>query len=129
VPHRYATWYFVTATTGEGSPRPDGREIDEFLWVTPRDAIRARDERRLALMSPTWLTLFRLRDFATAAEAVDAIRGQTPSLFETRVVATTGGRVALWAGDAGYVTQRLDVAGARNRLWMLDSGWRYEQTA
>ena len=48
-------------------------------------------------------------------------------VYETRVVKDrTGTRVALWAGDAGYETADADVAGARHRLVLSQSGFSFE---
>jgi hypothetical protein len=36
--------------------------------------------------------------------------------------------VAMYHGDAGYDTDDPSTPGDRHRLWMLESGWRYERT-
>ena len=36
--------------------------------------------------------------------------------------------VARYEEDVAYDSADLDVPGPRHRLWMLDSGWRYERT-
>jgi hypothetical protein len=37
------------------------------------------------------------------------------------------GIVSLFPGDAAYAGGELTQAGARHRLWMLSSGYRYER--
>jgi hypothetical protein len=44
------------------------------------------------------------------------------------VALTDDGPVTLWAGDAGYDSGDAAHPGARHRLTMAKSGWRYERT-
>jgi hypothetical protein len=41
---------------------------------------------------------------------------------------TDEGIVVLWHGDAGYGDGDANRPGARHRLWMVDTGWRYERS-
>jgi hypothetical protein len=51
-----------------------------------------------------------------------------PEYFETRIALVDDGPIALWSGDAGYEESSADAPGARHRLWMAKSGWRYERS-
>ena len=44
-----------------------------------------------------------------------------------RIHPVDGGRVALYAEDCGYETGLIACEGPRHRIWMLDTGWRYER--
>jgi 8-oxo-dGTP pyrophosphatase MutT (NUDIX family) len=127
-PKRFATWFFLAAAP-EGTVTVDGGEITEHTWVRPAVAIERRDAGEVELAPPTWVTLHALREHADSASALTAAAASTPEHFTTRAALTAdGGVVAMWHGDAGYETGEADVDGARHRLWMVDSGWRYERT-
>ena len=46
----------------------------------------------------------------------------------TEVASVPGGGVTLWQGDAAYEDLDTEKPGPRNRLLMLDTGWRLETT-
>jgi 8-oxo-dGTP pyrophosphatase MutT (NUDIX family) len=125
-PKRFATWFFL-APAPVGDVVVDMGEIHDHTWTTPAEALRRRDAGEIELGPPTWQTLDRLRRSGTVAEAVAEAAGQPIEHFETHIGVVDGGLVAVWHGDAGYDDGDLDKAGARHRLWMLESGWRYER--
>jgi hypothetical protein len=96
--------------------------------MRPEEALRRRDAQEIELAPPTFVTLVELARCAAVGGALAAARGRVPERFTTRIAKTGGGVVALWHGDAGYDATNADLPGARHRLWMLDSGWRYERT-
>ena len=95
--------------------------------MTPADAMRRRNALEIELSPPTWITLEHLAAYATTAEALADMAARPPEWFATRFAGVEGGGVALYHGDAGYDDEDPDRPGARHRLWMLDSGWRYER--
>ncbi|HEY7438702.1 MAG TPA: NUDIX domain-containing protein [Acidimicrobiia bacterium] len=125
-PRRFATWFFV-APAPTGAVMIDDGEIRDHMWVAPADAIARRDVLEIELAPPTWVTLHTLARSATVAEALRAARDTEIEYFTTKAAVTAEGVVALWAGDAGYETGDASVLGPRHRLWMLESGWRYER--
>jgi len=125
-PKRFATWFFVAAAP-EGRVTVDGGEIHEHRWIRPIDAMRLRNELEIELSPPTWITLEQLKGFADADHAIASLGGCEPEYFSTRFAAVDGGGVALYHGDAGYEASDAMLDGTRHRLWMLDSGWRYER--
>ena len=126
-PRRFTTWFFL-------APAPatlvvvDGAEIHEGAWVRPGEALRRRDAREIELAPPTWVTLWQLSVITDVAAAVAAASARQPERYATRVAQVDGETVALWRGDAGYADGDGSRPGARHRLWMLDSGWRYERS-
>ena len=70
----------------------------------------------------------RVMAFETVGSALDAAGGQQPFVFEPKLVALDDGRCSIYPGDAGYESAALEASGPRHRLWMRDSGWRYEKT-
>jgi 8-oxo-dGTP pyrophosphatase MutT (NUDIX family) len=128
-PRRFATWFFLAPATDVGEIVIDGGEIHEHSWMRPDDAAARRDAGEIELAPPTWVTLRRLAEAATVADALHAAGAREPRHYETHVAITKdGGMVTLWAGDAGYDDTDPDRPGARHRLSMLPEGWRYEST-
>jgi hypothetical protein len=96
--------------------------------VRPADALARRDAGEIELTPPTWVTLHDLSQYATVADALDAIGQREPEYFETRVAATEGAVIAMWHGDAGYDTGDAEAPGPRHRLRMADDAWSYERS-
>lgn len=125
---RFATWFFMGAAPA-GAVTVDGGEIHDHRWTTPGGALAAREAGEIELAPPTWVTLHRLAGHADVASAVAAAGASAPEFFETHIARVAdGGIAALWYGDAGYETGDGDAPGARHRLVMAESGWRYERS-
>lgn len=127
-PKRFLTWFFL-APAPAGTVRIDLGEIHEHAWVRPRTALDRRNALEIDLAPPTWVTLEWLAVRPDVATAIAAARRAEPERFATRIVATADGPVALWAGDAAYAVDDVDVdaPGGRHRLVMATAGWRYER--
>jgi 8-oxo-dGTP pyrophosphatase MutT (NUDIX family) len=124
---RFATWFFL-GPAPVGAVTVDMGEIREHWWIEPADALARRDAEQVELAPPTWVTLHRLAEYPDVAAAIADARAREPEFFETHIARVEGGAAALWEGDAGYESLDGDAPGARHRLWMLPSGWRYERT-
>lgn len=134
-PKRFLTWIFVAGSPVADEVTVDGSEITDHEWVHPADAIAARDEGRITLLPPTWVTLSELSQHAAVADVLTAARAAQPSFFETHIAfqARSGDPekkdvVSMWDGDAGYENRDPGTPGARHRLVMGDAPWRYERT-
>jgi len=126
-PKRFATWFFV-ARAPEGAVVVDEGEIHDHMWVSPADAIARRDAAEIELAPPTWVTLHTLSLSPTVEHALERAAGSEPEHFTTRAAVTDEGVVTMWHGDAGYESGDPSTPGARHRLRMTESGWRYERT-
>jgi 8-oxo-dGTP pyrophosphatase MutT (NUDIX family) len=124
---RFATWFFLGPAPA-GAVTVDMGEIHDHRWLQPADAIARRDAEEIELAPPTWLTLHRLARYPDVAAAMADVRATEPEFFETHIARVEGGIAALWEGDAGYDSSDGDAPGARHRLWMLPTGWRYERS-
>ena len=127
LPKRFDTWFFA----GPGSDAPvavDGGEIHEHRWMTTADALAAQRAGAIELPPPTFVTITALAPYERADAALAGLARNGAELFEPRLLPVAGGAVTLYAGDAGYADLELERPGRRHRLWMLDSGWRYERT-
>ena len=128
-PKRFATYFFLGPAPAEiADLQADGGEIHELGWLRPAGAIDARNAGEIELAPPQFITLEHLRPFVTAAEALAFYASRRPEHFATSFAGVEGGMVAMYEGDAAYGTDDVDVEGPRHRLWMVESGWRYERT-
>ncbi len=127
-PRRYATWFFV-ARASDGDVIVDGGEIHDHAWLAPAEVLARRDRAEVDLAPPTYVTLAELAAFPTVDDVLaEAASRQPVPRYETRWAPTEGGMVAIWDGDAGYEANDPTAAGARHRLWMLESGWQFERS-
>jgi 8-oxo-dGTP pyrophosphatase MutT (NUDIX family) len=125
-PLRFSTWFFL-APAPVASVLIDGHEIHENRWFRPADAIARRDAGEIELAPPTWVTLWKFRAVPDVRSAVAQTQSEVPEHFETRMVQTDEGPLALWHGDEGYVDGDATRPGSRHRLWLSTSGWHYER--
>ena len=125
-PKRFSTQFFV-APAPSGAVTIDDGEIRDHMWVSPAEALRRRDALEIELAPPTWVTLYTLSAHETVAAAIEATRATEPEHFTTKAAFTDDGVVVMWHGDAGYEDGDTTRAGGRHRLWMADTGWRYER--
>ena len=126
-PKRFATWFFI-APTPTGQVVIDDGEIQDHVWARPADVLERRDRGDVDLAPPTWVSLHRLTEHTHVDAAMrDAAAGEVEH-FETHIARTEGGILAIWHGDVGYGGGDPTAEGGRHRLWMLESGWRYERS-
>jgi 8-oxo-dGTP pyrophosphatase MutT (NUDIX family) len=128
LPKRFDAWFFA-ARAGADVVRVDGGEIHAHQWIRPADALQAHRAGTLDLPPPTWVTLHRLSGYATVAETLRAVSQGPIEEFVPRVCLVPEGACSLYAGDAAYENGQVDQPGPRHRLWMLESGWRYEKSS
>ncbi|MGE3536502.1 MAG: NUDIX domain-containing protein [Candidatus Tectimicrobiota bacterium] len=126
-PKRFATWFFV-ASAGTETVRIDGGEIHDHQWMQPEQALGAQRAGDIELPPPTFVTLVQLAAYRSLQDALERIAAQPPTTFVPRPATVPEGSCTLYAGDAGYDTSDALCPGPRHRLWMLKSGWRYEQS-
>jgi len=126
-PKRYDTWFFIAAVN-TAAVRIDGTEIREYKWFQPAEALASQRAGKIELMPPTLVTLQELTRFDTTAAALNHYQTRLPPYFLPRIVIVPGGICSFYQGDAGYETKDPQRPGPRHRLWMMDSGWRYEKS-
>jgi len=125
-PIRFATWFFAAASNPE-TVRVDGVEIQDHEWRRPEDALDAHRARALRFANPTLALTTRLGGHATVRDVLAAVDTWPREQLLGRLHPVDGGRVALYAEDCGYETGDIACEGPRHRIWMLDTGWRYER--
>jgi 8-oxo-dGTP pyrophosphatase MutT (NUDIX family) len=80
-PIRFDARFFLAAVPPGQDASPDGREIVEARWISPREALEENGLGRLALAPPTLHSLRELEVFRTVDEAIASTRGKS---IETR---------------------------------------------
>jgi len=125
-PIRFATWFFA-APLNTGKIHVDGVEILNYRWLRPEDALRAHRAHKLLFANPTFALTTRLAGHDSVRDTLVAIDNWPLEQLLGRIHHVDGGRVALYTGDCGYETGRVECKGPHHRIWMLDTGWRYER--
>jgi 8-oxo-dGTP pyrophosphatase MutT (NUDIX family) len=125
---RFATWFFVVRCADGACVVPDGQEMRAHRWLTPSAALAEQAEGRIDLPAPTFVSLTTLATFAAAEAVLAALHGAQPFVYVPRPRPVPEGVVSLYGGDAAYDDGALERAGARHRLCMFRSGWRYERS-
>ena len=125
-PIRFATWFFAAASNPE-IVRVDGGEIRDHRWQRPEDALQAHRAGEIKFANPTFALTTRLCGHATVRDALAVVDTWEWEQLLGRIHPVEGGRVALYAEDCGYETGHIECEGLRHRIWMLDTGWRYER--
>jgi len=122
---RFATWFFMTRAP-EGAVTVDDGEIHEHQWIRPGDAMTRRDAGEIEIIPPTWMTLRLLTEQSTVDATLAAASARDPQIYLTHIARVEGGIASIWQGDAAYDDGDTTKPGRRNRLLMLDDGWRVE---
>jgi 8-oxo-dGTP pyrophosphatase MutT (NUDIX family) len=128
VPHRFSTWVFLAFAEPTATVAVDGGEITAHVWAHPADVLRRRDAGEVALLPPTWVSLWHVARYHSAGAALEAARRSAPSVFRPRTATVDGTKVSLYAEDAGYHDATAAGVGPRHRLILDPAGWRYERT-
>lgn len=124
---RFATWFFLAEIEPHFDVVVDGGEIHAHRWLTPEAALVLRAQGEIDLPPPTFVTLSVLTHCPRIPDALALARAHEPPVFLPRPRELSDGIVSLFPGDAAYEGGELSQPGARHRLWMLNSGYRYER--
>ena len=125
-PKRFATWFFVGPVAG-GDEAADGSEMDAIQWFRPHEALAARAAGDIELAPPQYVTLLDLREVATVAEAMDAVRAAEAIDYRPRFhFVEGGGALCIYPEDVAYDDlSKLDAPGPRHRLLLGGESWDY----
>ena len=124
---RFSTWFFLAHVSPDFDVVVDGGEIRAHRWLSPEQALALRAQGELDLPPPTFVSLSGLAVYSRAIDALAASRVQEAPVFVPRLRKLADGEVALYQGDAAYDGGALEAEGARHRLWLSRSGYRYER--
>lgn len=96
-PFRYDTRFFAVQVPGDCPAFPDGVELVEAVWMTPKEALRENSSGHLPMVFPTILTLEALATFHSPGEALEALgQREIPRLLPR--VESTGDGVRMTVG-------------------------------
>jgi 8-oxo-dGTP pyrophosphatase MutT (NUDIX family) len=98
---RFDTWFFIAAAPPGTEAHIDGNECVDARWLRPEDALAACERGGLELPFPTDKHLEQLREYASAADALDAARGRTIEPVQPSLSGTLEAPEVLMPGDAG----------------------------
>ena len=129
-PRRYATWFYLATVATRNSVEVDGGEITRHKWMTPEQAIAARDAGDIQFLPPTYITLEWLKPFDTIEQAQAHFQDREPVRFNPKIImdADGGGAYSLYEGDAAYRSGDLNAPGPRHRFRMGKDAWHYEKS-
>ncbi|MSR13058.1 MAG: NUDIX hydrolase [Gammaproteobacteria bacterium] len=125
LPKRFATWFFAAVIEGTPEVKVDHSEIVDYRWITPTAALELHAAGELNLPAPTFVTLLRFKPMVSAAALAAHLRETEIHHFVPRLVPIDDGRCTLYREDAGYATGDFEAPGARHRLIMQGTDWKY----
>lgn len=102
VPVRFDTHFFVGLAPPHSPPKPDGVEISDAGWYSPRGALKSHRAGDLALVFPTIKTLETLLPYAKAAEVIAAAPGRSLDPILPRVTGTREKHRIVLPWEDGY---------------------------
>ncbi|MCR8921457.1 NUDIX hydrolase [Dasania sp. GY-MA-18] len=124
---RFNTWFFVTRYQGEASVQVDQQEIDHHRWCSPQQALAYFDNKQMAMMPPTYVSLLELAQHQSSEQAIAFYQARGPLRYAAKNwLSTEQDRCMLYAGDAGYEENNAYARGPRHRLWENNGAWIYE---
>ena len=133
---RFSTWFFIVKVSEAVADQVeiDGGEIHESQWLSPTEALASVEDKSMALLPPTIVTVTELVRFDDVDSVIRYYHDRPPVVFYPRVhVAeadspSAGQFTFLYQGDAGYQDTNPEVQGPRHRLNSKEGLWRYENT-
>ncbi len=99
---RFDTWFYLVLAPPGVTPRVDEREIVDFRWYTPDEALAAHRRNELLLVFPTIKHLEQLSRFASAHALLEHARGREVTPVQPRVVMSGEIARVLLPGEPGY---------------------------
>ncbi len=115
VKRRFATWFFLAQVAETVAVQVDGREIVDFQWWDPADAVAAHQRGDLPMSPPTLVSLHDIEDLTQSSPLEVALQRRAPPHFFPRVVRDADRMVFLYPGDAAYDSGDLDRVGGVHR--------------
>ena len=115
VKRRFATWFFLAQVTETVVVQVDDREIVDFQWWSPGEAIAAHQRGALPLTPPTLVSLHDIEQLAHCASLEEAVQRRAPPRFFPKVVRDADRMVFLYPGDAAYESGELGADGSLHR--------------
>jgi 8-oxo-dGTP pyrophosphatase MutT (NUDIX family) len=136
-PRRFRTFFFLApAPVPEQEIVLNVGELEDYAWLSPKEALARHAAGSMSLVPPTWVTLHWLSRCANVETALGRSRTGQPETYQSRQRQDSGGRrLVLWSGDEDYpdAGAAADASarprtGGRHRLDVSSLPWSYERT-
>ncbi len=85
-PIRFDTRFFATEVPAGCPVYPDGMELEDAIWLSPREALTRNESGSLPMAYPTLATLTELQSFDTPSAAIQTLRGRPIPRLVPRLV-------------------------------------------
>lgn len=102
VPHRFDTRFYVALAPAHCGPEPDGVEMDEARWMSPRAALTADEEDEIEISFPTVRHLEELLPLADADAVLAAAERRPVEPILPKIVGTRESFEVVLPGEPGY---------------------------
>ena len=126
IPKRFDARFFLVPLAHKPVVQVDGREIVGYRWLTAEGALRHHHQREIELSAPGFVLLSWILSLGAAEKILSHFRQSPPLHVKPRLIQLSDGRCNVYQEDAAYESGDLMRSGPRHRLWMRESGWRYE---
>ena len=124
---RFSTWFFLAILDDDQEVQVDGGEIANHRWIKPHIALAetADEAEALRLMPPTFVSLTDISVYNSCEDARAGISARDAIIYAPRMVFVEDGICFLYAGDAAYESESLEVSGAQHRFYMVNGQLEY----
>jgi 8-oxo-dGTP pyrophosphatase MutT (NUDIX family) len=102
VPSRFDTRFYVALAPPHCKPEPDGHEMDEVRWVSPRAALDADEADEMEISFPTVRHLEELLALADADAVLAAAAERRVEPILPKVIGTEESFEVVLPGEPGY---------------------------
>ncbi len=102
MPKRFDTHFFLVEAPSDQLALHDGAESVDSIWLTPADAVAAREAGRRTIIFPTLMNLQKLGRSASVRAAFDAARQSPIVTVFPRVEQRSGVATIVLPDNAGY---------------------------
>lgn len=120
-PKRYDTRFFLAHVPRDTDATHDRKETVASGWFTVRACLERFDAGEMVLAPPTWRTLWELRGFQSASQALAHGRTRRVVPIEPRGMRIPGGIAILLPGDPAFPSD--DPVDGPTRIELLQGRW------
>ena len=99
---RFDTWFYLAELPDGQEPQIDGREVVQWRWSSPADALSASASGELFLVFPTIKHLEQIAGFASARELLAHTRDREVRPVQPRVLMSGETARIVLPGEPGY---------------------------
>jgi len=103
-PKRFATWFFIAPFNTSAKINIDDQEIQDYRWLAPSDALELHQQGKLAIMPPTFVSLFEIQEMKSTVTLIEQCKTLPTWHYLPKVVKDQNRRVLLYNDDSGYTT-------------------------